>query len=110
MSAKPWQGVVWPGIGFPAWILLVAIFIGGECLAAEIKPSRTVMPNGLTVVTLDQPSIPIITVNVMVKAGAVHDPDTLAGLSSMVAQMLDEGIKIRTSTQIAQQIELIGGE
>src|SRR5205807_2952675 len=41
---------------------------------------------------------------------AVHDPDALAGLSSMVAQMLDEGTKTRTSTQIAQQIEFIGGE
>ncbi|TLY19923.1 MAG: insulinase family protein [Nitrospirae bacterium] len=110
MSAKPCQGAVCLRTGFPAWILLLAIFIVGECLAAEIKPSRTVLPNGLTVVTLDQPSLPIITVNVMVKAGAVHDPDTLAGLSSMVAQMLDEGTKTRTSTQIAQQIEFIGSE
>ena len=110
MSAKPCQGAVCLRTGFPAWILLLASFIVGECLAAEIKPSRTVLPNGLTVVTLDQPSLPIITVNVMVKAGAVHDPDTLAGLSSMVAQMLDEGTKTRTSTQIAQQIEFIGSE
>ena len=90
MSAGPCQGTVCPGIRIPAWSLLLAIFIVGESLAAEIKPSRTIMPNGLTVVTLDQPSLPIITVNVMVKAGAVHDPDALAGLSSMVAQMLDE--------------------
>ena len=47
MSAKSSPGVVCPGIGFPIWILLLTIFIVGECLAAEIKPSRTVMPNGL---------------------------------------------------------------
>jgi zinc protease len=110
MSIKPCKGVLSVWIGFAAWSLLLAIVLAGESLAAEIKPSRTVMPNGLTVVTLDQPSLPIITVNVLMKAGAVHDPDALAGLFSMVAQMLDEGTKTRTATQIAQQIEFIGGE
>jgi zinc protease len=68
------------------------------------------MPNGLTVLVLDQPFLPLVTVNALVKAGAVNDPDALAGLSSMVAQMLDEGTKTRSATQIAQQIEFIGGE
>jgi zinc protease len=68
------------------------------------------MPNGLTVLILDQPFLPLVTVNVLVKAGAVSDPDAVSGLSSMVAQMLDEGTKTRSATQIAQQIEFIGGE
>src|SRR5437016_1549231 len=101
MSAKRSKGGI-PGIRLLAWSLLLAIFLVGESLAAEIKPARTVMPNGLTVLTMDQSSLPIVTVNVMVKAGAVHDPDALAGLSSMVAQMLDEGTKTRAATQIAQ--------
>jgi zinc protease len=95
---------------FAACGVLLAVLLGGPCSAAEIKPSRTVMPNGLTVLLLDQPFLPIVTVNVLVKAGAVYDPDALAGLSSMVAQMLDEGTKTRSATQIAQQIEFIGGE
>src|SRR5437016_5914503 len=110
MMSKRCKGIVSLWIEFTAWSLLLAIWLAGESLAAEIKPSRTTLPNGLTVVTLDQPSLPIVTVNVMVKAGAVHDPDALAGLSSMVAQMLDEGTKTRTATQIAQQIEFIGGQ
>lgn len=97
-------------VGFLAWGLLLAVLLGGQSWAAEMKPSRTVLPNGLTVLTVDQPSLPIITVNVLVKAGAVHDPDAQAGVSSMVAQMLDEGTKSRSATQIAQQIEFIGGE
>ena len=96
--------------GFFFAVFLLSVMAGSPSSAAEIKPSRTVMPHGLTVLILDQPFLPIVTVNVLVKTGAVNDPDALAGLSSMVAQMLDEGTKTRSATQIAQQIEFIGGE
>ncbi len=68
------------------------------------------MPNGLTVLILDQPFLPMVTINILVKAGAVKDPERLGGVSSMVAEMLDEGTKTRSATGIAQQIEFIGGE
>jgi zinc protease len=90
--------------------VFLMLLVVNQTWAAEIKPSRTVMPNGLTVLVLDQPFLPIITANVLVKAGAIHDPDALAGLSSLVAQMLDAGTKTRNATQIAEQIEFIGSE
>jgi zinc protease len=90
-------------------VLLVALF-AQHGMAADIKPSRNVLPNGLTVLILDQPFLPMVTINILVKAGAVKDPEGRGGVSSMVAQMLDEGTKTRTATQIAQQIEFIGGE
>jgi len=95
---------------FLAWSILLVLVISAPGVAAELNPSRTVMPNGLTVIVLNQPSLPILTVNVLIKDGSVNDPDALAGLSSMVAQMLDEGTKTRSATQIAQEIEFIGGE
>lgn len=90
---------------------VLAVFLTGSVtLAAEIKPVRSVTPNGLTILTQDFPSLPIVTVNVMIRAGAVYDSDSLAGLASMVAQMLDEGTKSRSATQIAQEIEFLGGK
>ncbi len=85
-------------------------FLSGASHAAEIKPTRVVTENGMTVLIVDQPFLPIVTVNVLVKAGAVYDPDAKAGLSNMVAEMLDEGTKTRSATQIAEQIEFLGGE
>src|SRR5207249_11214212 len=75
-----------------------------------IRPTRVVMENGMIVLIADQPSLPIVTVDVLMKAGAVYDPDAKAGLAYMVAEMLDEGTKTRSATQIAEQIEFIGGE
>ena len=69
--------------------------------AADIKPVRIVTDNGMTLLIQDQPSLPIVTVNVLIKAGAVLDPDAKVGLAYMVAGMLDEGTKTRSATQLA---------
>ena len=90
--------------------VVIVLVLAQASFAADIKPVRTVTPNNMIVLIVDQPSLPIVTVNVLVKAGAVHDPDALAGLAYMTAGMLDEGTKTRSAAQIAQQIEFIGGE
>ena len=95
--------------------LVLAVLAVGSVLtsashAAEITPTRVVTENGMTVLIVDQPSLPIVTVTVLMKAGAVYDTDAKAGLSYMVADMLDEGTKARTAVQLAEQIEFIGGE
>src|SRR5207237_6791226 len=91
-------------------VLAVGSVLPGASHAAEIKPTRVVTENGMTVLIVDQPFLPIVTVNVLVKAGSVYDPDAKAGLSNMVAEMLDEGTKTRSATQVAEQIEFLGGE
>ncbi len=78
--------------------------------AADIKPIRIVTENSMTLLIQDQPSLPIVTVNVLVKAGAVLDPDAKSGLAYMAAGMLDEGTKTRSATQLAQEIEFLGAE
>ena len=78
--------------------------------AADIKPIRVVTDNGMTLLIQDQPSLPIVTVNVLIKAGAVLDPDAKAGVAYMTAGMLDEGTKTRSATRLAQEIEFLGAE
>jgi len=95
--------------------LLLAVLTVGSVLtsashAAKITVTRVVTENGMTVLIVEQPSLPIVTVSVLMKAGAVYDPDAKAGLSYMVADMLDEGTKTRSEVQLAEQIEFIGGE
>ncbi|WP_447979182.1 M16 family metallopeptidase [Candidatus Nitrospira bockiana] len=77
--------------------------------AAEITPVRFVLPNGLTVLVLEQHSLPIVQVHALIKAGAAHDPADKAGLANLVASLLDEGTATRSAKQIAEQIEFVGG-
>jgi len=90
--------------------VVLGSFLPAFAQAADIKPIRLVTANGITLLIQDQPFLPIITVNVLIKAGAVHDPDAKAGLAYLTAGMLDEGTKTRSATQIAQELEFIGAE
>lgn len=97
--------------GSPAGLLLVTLVLlaAGPTDAADINPIRFVAPNGLTVLVLEQPALPILQLQALVKAGSAQDPPNKAGLANLTASLLDEGTKTRTSEQIADQIDFVGG-
>ena len=77
--------------------------------AADITPHRFVTPNGLTVLVVEQHTLPIVQIQALVKTGSVQDPPEKAGLANLTAGLLDEGTATRSSTQLAEQIEFVGG-
>jgi zinc protease len=77
--------------------------------AAEITPHRFVAPNGLTVLVVEQHALPIVQIEALVKTGSVQDPPEKAGLANLTAGLLDEGTTTRSATQLAEQIEFVGG-
>jgi len=99
----------------PAWLsaacgLVVGLlWLSGPAGAAEIKPIRLVAPNGLTVLIIEQHTLPIVQLHALVKAGSAQDPPGKAGLANLTANLLDEGTATRSSTQLAEQIEFVGG-
>jgi zinc protease len=67
------------------------------------------LPNGLTVAVVEKTSNPIVTVQLLVKSGASSEDISKAGLANLTASMLTKGTKTRTATQIAEQMEFLGG-
>jgi len=65
--------------------------------------------NGLTILLVENPSLPTVSITASVFAGARHDPESKAGLAIMVSRLLDEGTENRTSLEIADAIESVGG-
>ena len=65
--------------------------------------------NGLKILLVDNPSIPTVSLTASVLAGARYDPEAKAGLAIMVSRLLDEGTENRTSLEIADAIESVGG-
>jgi zinc protease len=65
--------------------------------------------NGLTILLVENPSLPTVSITASVLAGARHDPESKAGLAIMVSRLLDEGTENRTSFEIADAIESVGG-
>jgi zinc protease len=70
--------------------------------------SRTLL-NGLKVLLVENPSIPTVSLTASVLTGARYDPESKAGLAIMASRLLDEGTATRTSLEIADAIESVGG-
>jgi len=65
--------------------------------------------NGLKVLLVENPSIPTVSLTASVLAGARYDPEPKAGLAILSSRLLDEGTENRTSLEIAEAIESVGG-
>ena len=65
--------------------------------------------NGLSVYIVENHEQPILSMSMYIRAGSDHDPQNREGLSAMVADMLTKGTKRRTATQIAEEIDFVGG-
>ncbi len=68
------------------------------------------MPNGLRVVVVVHDKQPVVSVRLLVGAGCAQDPAGKAGVSNLVASLLDQGTRTRSAQQIAEAIDSIGGE
>ena len=66
------------------------------------------LKNGLTVAVIEKRTVPIVTVQLMVKSGASTEGLKKAGLANTTAAMLTKGTKTRTAEQIAEEMEFLG--
>jgi predicted Zn-dependent peptidase len=70
--------------------------------------TRTVMANGLTLIYVPKRDVPLVQVNVVIKAGQIYDPSDRPGLASMTATMLDEGAGRRDALALADAVDVLG--
>ncbi len=76
--------------------------------AASLQPKRFMAENGMTLLVLEQPSLPIVTIQILVRAGSSLDPKEKSGLANMTASLLEEGTQTRTAMDISESIDFIG--
>lgn len=73
------------------------------------RAQRVVLPNGLTLLLLEQRRLPIFVASAFVRNVPLLEPDEKAGVATLVGNLLDEGTDRHTGTQIAELIENTGG-
>ncbi len=72
--------------------------------------ARSTLRNGLEIDTVRVGTLPLAYVRLTVRSGLAADPAGLPGLSVLVAKMLKEGTRTRTSGQIAEEMEYLGAD
>ena len=84
--------------------------VSSEILRVKLpKAAEFKLSNGLTVLLLEDHRLPLVTARLLIQgAGALDDPSDLPGLANVTAAMLKEGTTMRSSKQIAEQVEQLG--
>lgn len=83
---------------------------GAPVTAAIPAPIETRLANGLRVIVAEKHDLPLISASVVVTpGGGAADPANRAGLNSLAAGLLTKGTTTRSATDIARQIESLGG-
>ncbi len=109
---------------FGLWSLLALCFCASasnifaqEMPPAPSAPKAVIVPavkekklsNGLTVAVVERRNVPLVTVQLLIVNGAASEKREQAGLANLTASLLTKGTKTRTATQIAEQMEFLGG-
>jgi predicted Zn-dependent peptidase len=76
-----------------------------------MKFKRTVLPNGMRVITVNMADTPTVSVLVMVEAGSKYETKKISGLSHFLEHMCFKGTEKRpTALSISKELEAIGSQ
>ncbi|MCK4223973.1 MAG: insulinase family protein [candidate division Zixibacteria bacterium] len=81
--------------------------------AQEIKLppiKKTTLDNGLKVIIIEHHELPVVAFRLVLKSGSAYDPSGKTGLANLTAGLLRKGTKTRSATQIAEEIDFVGGD
>ncbi len=71
--------------------------------------SKTVLKNGLTVISQQVPTVRSVAVGIWIKTGTRYETKQNNGIAHFLEHMVFKGTKTRSALQIAQSLEEVGG-
>lgn len=71
--------------------------------------TETTLENGLQVIVVEQPGMPIISLDLVLPGGGSATDPELAGLAGMTGALMSRGTTNRTAQELAGTIEQVGG-
>jgi zinc protease len=76
--------------------------------AAGMAPKRSVLENGIVLLTSEQRALPMVSIELVIDAGSRYESANQAGLAHLVAKLLTHGTKRRSGPQISDTLDFIG--
>ena len=76
---------------------------------SEREFQRSVLPNGLTVLSEHMPGVRSVSFGAWVRAASVHESPERMGVSHLLEHMVFKGTERRNAKQIALELEALGG-
>ena len=71
---------------------------------------RVELDNGVVLLLLEKPDVPLIGFEALIRGGATADPADKPGTASLLASLLRKGAGDRDADEFAAMVEGLGGE
>ena len=89
-------------------ILVMILFAGSVFAFPPVK--RSALANGLTLLVVEEHSIPVVTMELLVNVGSKDDPQGKEGLAQLTASALSRGAGVRSEKEISEELDFRGAE
>ena len=76
---------------------------------SETGLRRTLLPNGLTVLSEHVPGVRSVAFGAWVRAASIHEPRDRMGVSHLLEHMVFKGTQRRSARELALALETLGG-
>ncbi|MBI6545415.1 MAG: insulinase family protein [Cyanobacteria bacterium NC_groundwater_1444_Ag_S-0.65um_54_12] len=93
----------------PAWREPLLLAASAATDIAIPRPLIFNLENGLKVLFLERHQLPIVNIQLVLRAGAVADPPGKSGVAALTADLLTKGTLSRTAKQLAEAMDFMGG-
>jgi zinc protease len=71
-------------------------------------PKRTVLSNGMVLLTSEQRALPMVSIELLIDAGTRHESAEQAGLANLTSRLLTHGTQKRNAVQISETLDFMG--
>lgn len=88
--------------------LLIALVLPKVAEAVPLG-RRVVMENGLTLLVAERRTLPMVSIEILIKVGSAQETKEKGGLANLTANLLPLGTVSRTAPEISEAIEFVGG-
>lgn len=93
------------------WVFMGVMLWSTAVLAApppQVLGTREKLPNQLVWLFCRQAELPLVTLELLIKAGTLEEPPGKEGLANLTASLLLNGTKSRPSAKIAEELDFMG--
>jgi zinc protease len=92
------------------FFLLATSVTAADNQEIKLPPIQKVgLANGLTVIVIEHHELPVVAFRLVLKSGSASDPQGKGGTADLTAGLLRKGTETRSATQIAEEIDFVGG-